>query len=147
MENRHRRNRSAHGVDFRVACRRLPARPSTPNPKADPARAHISSRSGSDWISLDNAHGGGSRHDTFKRKAGFIQQRTILRLGPFPASRNCQHNDVETGVHIWAERYDRLLDDVFALQDDLTASVIGAIEPNLRKAEIDRVRRKRPESL
>jgi len=55
--------------------------------------------------------------------------------------------EAETGVHIWAERYDRLIDDVFALQDELTASVIGAIEPSLRKAEIDRVKRKRPENL
>jgi TolB-like protein/Flp pilus assembly protein TadD len=55
--------------------------------------------------------------------------------------------EAETGVHIWAERYDRLIDDVFALQDELTASAIGAIEPSLRKAEIDRVKRKRPENL
>jgi TolB-like protein len=55
--------------------------------------------------------------------------------------------EAEGGVHIWAERYDRLLDDVFALQDELTASVIGAIEPSLRKAETDRVKRKRPENL
>ncbi len=55
--------------------------------------------------------------------------------------------EAESGVHIWAERYDRLLNDVFALQDELTASVIGAIEPSLRKAETDRVKRKRPENL
>jgi TolB-like protein len=55
--------------------------------------------------------------------------------------------EAESGVHIWAERYDRLLDDVFALQDELTASVIGAIEPSLRKAETDRVKRKRPDNL
>jgi adenylate cyclase len=50
-------------------------------------------------------------------------------------------------AHVWAERYDRALDDVFALQDELTMSVIGAIEPTLRKAEIERARRKRPDSL
>jgi TolB-like protein len=55
--------------------------------------------------------------------------------------------EAETGSHIWAERYDRLLDDIFTLQDEITMSVIGAIEPNLRKAEIDRVKRKRPDSL
>jgi TolB-like protein len=55
--------------------------------------------------------------------------------------------EAETGVHLWAERYDRLLDDIFALQDELTMSVVGAIEPNLRKAEIERVKRKRPENL
>ena len=52
-----------------------------------------------------------------------------------------------TARHIWAERYDRGLDDIFALQDDLTMSVVGAIEPTLRRAEIERARRMRPESL
>jgi len=50
-------------------------------------------------------------------------------------------------AHVWAERYDRAIEDIFALQDELTMSVIGAIEPNLRKAEIERSRRKRPDSL
>ena len=48
---------------------------------------------------------------------------------------------------MWAERYDRALDDIFALQDELTMTVISAIEPSLRKAEIERARRKRPDSL
>ena len=52
-----------------------------------------------------------------------------------------------TGAHIWAERYDRALDDIFELQDEITLSVVGAIEPSLREAEIERARRKRPDSL
>jgi len=55
--------------------------------------------------------------------------------------------DAEDGSHLWAERYDRDLTDVFALQDEITISVVAAIEPNLRRAEIERVRRKRPDSL
>jgi len=55
--------------------------------------------------------------------------------------------EAETGVHLWAERYDRPLDDVFALQDEITLNVVGAIEPSLREAEIERVKRKRPEIL
>jgi tetratricopeptide (TPR) repeat protein len=55
--------------------------------------------------------------------------------------------DAETGAHLWADRYDRRLEDIFILQDEITVSVIGTIEPNLRDAEIDRVRRKRPDSL
>jgi adenylate cyclase len=55
--------------------------------------------------------------------------------------------DTGSGTQIWAERYDRALDDVFALQDDLTMSVIGAIAPTLRQAEIERARRKRPDNL
>jgi adenylate cyclase len=55
--------------------------------------------------------------------------------------------DAATGAHVWAERYDRRLEDIFALQDEITLSVVGAIEPSLRDAEIDRVKRKRPDSL
>lgn len=55
--------------------------------------------------------------------------------------------EAETGRHIWADRYDRTLDDVFAIQDELTMSVVAAIEPSLRQAEIERVKRKRPENL
>jgi TolB-like protein len=53
----------------------------------------------------------------------------------------------ETGVHLWAERYDRSLEDIFALQDEITLSIVGAIEPSLRDAEIARVERKRPDNL
>jgi TolB-like protein/class 3 adenylate cyclase len=59
----------------------------------------------------------------------------------------CQLIEGETGAHIWAERYDRPLDDIFALQDEITLSVVGAIEPNLRLAEVERAKRKRPDSL
>src|SRR5437660_2006012 len=55
--------------------------------------------------------------------------------------------EAQTGVHLWAERYDRLYDDIFALQDEITMSVTGAIEPSLRKVEVERVKRKRPENL
>ncbi|MBV8536126.1 MAG: adenylate/guanylate cyclase domain-containing protein [Alphaproteobacteria bacterium] len=55
--------------------------------------------------------------------------------------------EAETGRHVWAERYDRPLDDIFALQDEMTINVVGAIEPSLRQAEIERVKRERPDSL
>jgi TolB-like protein len=55
--------------------------------------------------------------------------------------------EAETGGHLWAERYDRRLEDIFALQDEITLNVVGAIEPSLRDAEIERVRRKRPDNL
>lgn len=53
----------------------------------------------------------------------------------------------ETGVALWAERYDRRFDDIFEVQDAIAMSLIGALEPNLRKIEISRVRRARPNSL
>ena len=55
--------------------------------------------------------------------------------------------DAASGNHIWAEHYDRIVDDVFAVQDDIALSVMGAIEPSLRMAEAERVKRKRPDSL
>jgi TolB-like protein len=55
--------------------------------------------------------------------------------------------EAENGGHLWAERYDRDLTDVFALQDEMTLSVVAAIEPNLRRAEIERVKRKRPHNF
>ncbi|WP_192256784.1 winged helix-turn-helix domain-containing protein [Mesorhizobium silamurunense] len=55
--------------------------------------------------------------------------------------------DASTGAHVWAERYDRGSKDIFALQDEIALSVVGAIAPSVRKAEIERVRRKRPDSL
>ncbi len=52
-----------------------------------------------------------------------------------------------TGNHVWAARYDRDLEDIFDLQDELTETVVGAIEPELSKAEQERAKRKKPESL
>jgi adenylate cyclase len=55
--------------------------------------------------------------------------------------------EAATGAHIWAERYDRNLTDIFDVQDEIAQSVVAAIEPTLRKAEIERVQRKRPDDL
>jgi TolB-like protein len=58
-----------------------------------------------------------------------------------------QLNDVATGSHIWAERYDRDLADVFAVQDEITGAIVAAIEPRLYAAENFRASRKPPHSL
>ena len=55
--------------------------------------------------------------------------------------------DASTGTHLWADRFDSLLDDIFDLQDRVTGSVIGAISPQLERAEIERAQRKPTESL
>lgn len=55
--------------------------------------------------------------------------------------------DATTGKHIWADRLDGALEDVFDLQDQMTDSVVRAIAPEIQTAEIDRSRAKRPESL
>jgi TolB-like protein/tetratricopeptide (TPR) repeat protein len=58
-----------------------------------------------------------------------------------------QLNDVTTGSHIWAEHYDRDLTDVFGVQDDITESIVAAVEPQLYAAESFRARRKPPDSM
>jgi hypothetical protein len=55
--------------------------------------------------------------------------------------------DAGTGNHIWADRYDTEIEDIFDLQDRVVVSVIGAISPQLERAEIDRAQRKPTENL
>ena len=55
--------------------------------------------------------------------------------------------DATNGAHLWADRFDGLLEDIFDLQDRVAISVAGVIEPTLRQAEIERARRKRPDNL
>lgn len=55
--------------------------------------------------------------------------------------------DATTGAHIWAERYDRDLKDVFAVQDEITERIVGAIEPQFLSAEMQRAHRKREINL
>jgi TolB-like protein/tetratricopeptide (TPR) repeat protein len=55
--------------------------------------------------------------------------------------------DATTGTQIWSERFESTLDDVFALQDQMTTCVVGALAPHLESAEIERARRKPTESL
>ena len=50
--------------------------------------------------------------------------------------------DTATGAHIWADRFDGALDDIFELQDQVASNVAGAIEPKLRQSEIERASRK-----
>jgi hypothetical protein len=55
--------------------------------------------------------------------------------------------DATTGAHLWADRFDSQLEDIFDLQDQVTSRVIGAIFPQLERAEIERAKRKPTESL
>jgi len=55
--------------------------------------------------------------------------------------------DTSTGGHLWADRFDGGLADIFDLQDQVTASVVGAIAPKLEQAEIERAKRKPTENL
>jgi len=86
-----------------------------------------------------------------KQAAGELGVRYVLEGSVRKAANRVrvtgQLIEAETGRHVWADRYDRTLDDIFAIQDELTMSVVAAIEPSLRQAEIERVKRKRPDSL
>src|SRR4030095_12487888 len=55
--------------------------------------------------------------------------------------------DASTGGHLWADRFDGDLEDIFDLQDQVMESVVGAITPQVEKAEIERAKRKPTESL
>ena len=60
---------------------------------------------------------------------------------------SAQLNDVATSSHLWAERYEGSLGDVFALQDEITNSIVAAIEPQLYAAESFHAERKPPNSM
>jgi TolB-like protein len=55
--------------------------------------------------------------------------------------------DATTGAHLWADRFDGALEDIFDLQDRVTEAVVGAIEPKLERSEIERAKRKPTDSL
>src|SRR5712672_1681387 len=77
---------------------------------------------------------------------GYVLEGSVRKSGD-RVRITAQLNDVSTGSHIWAERYDRNLADVFAVQDEITESIVAAIEPQLYAAENFRARRKPPGSL
>jgi adenylate cyclase len=55
--------------------------------------------------------------------------------------------DATTGRHVWAEHYDREIEDIFDLQDEMTQTIVGAVEPELSAAERERALSKPPENL
>jgi adenylate cyclase len=70
-----------------------------------------------------------------------------VRKGGNRVRTTTQLIDAISGTHVWADRYDRDISDIFAVQDEITASVAAAIEPALAEAEQQRVLRKPPKSL
>jgi TolB-like protein len=77
---------------------------------------------------------------------GYVVEGSVRKSGD-RVRITAQLNDVSTGSHIWAERYDRDIADVFAVQDEITESIVAAIEPQLYAAENFRARRKPPGSM
>jgi TolB-like protein len=77
---------------------------------------------------------------------GYVIEGSVRKSGD-RVRITVQLNDVATGSHIWAERYDRGLTDVFAVQDEITEAIVAAIEPQIYAAENFRAQRKPPDSL
>jgi TolB-like protein len=77
---------------------------------------------------------------------GYVVEGSVRRDGD-RVRITAQLNDVTTGSHVWAERYDRNIADVFAVQDEITQAIVTAIEPQLYAAENFRSLRKAPGSM
>ena len=77
---------------------------------------------------------------------GYVVEGSV-RKGGDRVRITVQLSDAATGSNIWAERYDRALADVFAVQDEITEAIVAAIEPQLYAAETFRSRRKPPNSM
>src|SRR5258706_10459309 len=101
---------------------------------------------------------GSGRSDVRKGRAVDVKQigrelgvRYVLegsvRKAPNRVRITGQLVDTATGAHLWADRFDGGLGDIFDLQDRVTESVVGAIAPAVAKAEIERAKRKPTESL
>jgi TolB-like protein/class 3 adenylate cyclase len=78
--------------------------------------------------------------------AGYVLEGSVRQAGERVRIVG-QLIDATTGAHLWADRFEGDVADIFALQDRVTVSVAAAIEPKIRKAEIERALRKPTESL
>ena len=77
---------------------------------------------------------------------GYVLEGSIRKAGD-RVRITAQLNDVATGSHLWAERYDRDIADVFTVQDEITEAIVAAIEPQIYAAENFRAQRKPPDSM
>jgi TolB-like protein len=77
---------------------------------------------------------------------GYVVEGSVRKSGG-RVRISAQLSDAVSGSQLWAERYDRGLADVFAVQDEITEAIVAAIEPQLYAAEIFRAQRKPPDSM
>jgi adenylate cyclase len=114
----------------------------------------ITALSGLRWLFVT------ARNSTFTYKGSAVDVKQVgrelgvryvlegsVRKGGNRVRISAQLIDATTGNHVWAQRYDRELADIFAVQDEITESIVSSIEPELGAAERERARRKTPDSL
>jgi adenylate cyclase len=70
-----------------------------------------------------------------------------VRRGSNRVRVNAQLIDASNGAHLWADRYDGQIEDIFAIQDEITRSIVGRIGPELLAAEHSRISRRPPQNL
>jgi TolB-like protein len=73
----------------------------------------------------------------------YVLEGSVRKVGE-QVRITAQLAETEGGAHVWADRFDGVIENIFDLQDEITASVVGAIEPKLRDAELSRAKRQRP---
>lgn len=101
-----------------------------------------------------------ARNSTFTYKGKAVDVRTVAKdLGVRYVLEGSVRKDLSrirvtgqlvdalTGNHLWAERFDRTLDDLFAVQEELTHSIVTAIAPHIHASELEKARRRRPDSM
>jgi TolB-like protein len=76
----------------------------------------------------------------------YVLEGSVRRVGD-QVRITVQLIEAESATHIWSRRYDRAIQDIFALQDEITDSIAGALEPEISASERTRARRKHPDSL
>ena len=134
-----------------TTCRRMPSR--TTSPTASRRTSSLDCPVLSQFLVI-------ARNSTFAYKGKTIDVRQVgrelgvryvlegsVRKSGSRVRITGQLVDASTGHHIWADRFDGNLADLFDLQDEITTSVIGAIQPSIRAAETARSQRKRPDNF
>lgn len=88
------------------------------------------------------------RIDQIGRELGvrYVVEGSVRKSGP-RLRVTAQLIEAESDHHVWADRFDGSIEDVFDLYDQITERLVGAMHPSIQLAEIERARRKRPESL
>jgi adenylate cyclase len=133
------------------------------NMSGDPEQEYFADGIAEDVITLlSKSHGLFviARNSTFTYKGRAVDVKTVgrelgvryvlegsVRKAGGRVRVTAQLIEAATGGHLWAERYDRDLSDIFAVQDEITASVSSAILPNVERSERERASRKPPDSL